>query len=66
MYGEQKYSRDNWRHVAQDRYVKAAFRHLVDYASGKMFDEESKQSPLAHAVCCMLFILALEREHADQ
>jgi hypothetical protein len=65
MFGAQKYDRDNWRHVdnAMQRYAAAAFRHLTAYNKGELVDAETTLSHLAHAGCCLLFMLALEKQH---
>lgn len=67
-YGAVKYAPDNWKHVpsARERYIDAGFRHLVAYASGEKKDAESGYSHLAHAMCCLLFLLAFERGEADE
>lgn len=59
-FGAQKYSRDNWRKVenAEARYLAAAFRHLVAHNFGEVNDPESGLPHLAHAGCCILFMLA--------
>jgi len=54
------YSKDNWKHVAIEdesnmRYYNACLRHLTAWYKGEMFDPESSQMHLAHAVCCLLF-----------
>lgn len=58
-HGERRYGRDNWRHVknARFRYVKAAFRHLVDYMLVGPIDKDSGCHHLAHVVCCCLFVI---------
>lgn len=60
-FGAKKYSRDNWKHVAAERYTKAAFRHLVAYNQGEELDQESGLSHLAHLGCCVLFLISLEK-----
>lgn len=62
-FGAKKYSRDNWRKVdsADTRYLAAAFRHLIAHNSGEVNDPESGLPHLAHAGCCVLFLLAKER-----
>jgi hypothetical protein len=68
-YGARKYSPDNWCKVpnAKRRYVDAGFRHFSAYASGEKNDPETGYSHLAHAVCCLLFLLAFEKgEDRDQ
>lgn len=58
-YGAQKYSADNWQAVpdARKRYFDAAHRHLAAWFSGELLDSESGLSHLAHATCCLLFLL---------
>lgn len=67
MFGAQKYDRDNWRHVdnAMQRYTAAAFRHLTAYSKGELVDSETGVSHLAHAGCCLLFMLALEKQNGS-
>lgn len=62
-FGAKKYDRDNWQFVenAETRYMAAAFRHLVAYQTQDEVDPETGLSHLAHAACCMLFLLALEK-----
>lgn len=64
MFGAQKYDRHNWRLVAnaKQRYAAAAFRHLTAYNKGEHFDPETGISHLAHVGCCILFMLALEKQ----
>ncbi len=64
-FGAKKYARDNWRYVddAGIRYLAAAFRHLAAHARGEDIDPESGISHLAHAGCCVLFLLSLEKTH---
>jgi hypothetical protein len=59
-FGANKYSRDNWRKVenAEARYMAAAFRHMVAHNFGEVNDPESGLPHLAHAGCCILFMLA--------
>lgn len=57
-FGARKYHRDNWKKVASDRYVKAAFRHLVAYSQGEINDQESGLPHMAHLGCCVLFLLS--------
>lgn len=58
-FGKQKYGKDNWQKVpnAKDRYLDACFRHLISYVEGETTDPESGKHHLAHAVCCLLFVL---------
>lgn len=58
-YGALKYAPDNWQQVpdAKNRYYAAAMRHLSAWKQGEANDSESDVSHLAHAACCMLFLL---------
>lgn len=64
-FGAKKYARDNWKEVAEadKRYLSAAFRHLVAHSKGEHTDDETGISHLAHASCCLLFLLALEKRN---
>ncbi len=67
-YGAKKYAPDNWKKVpnAKQRYIDASFRHLTAYASGEKLDSETGKSHIAHALCCLLYLLAFEKgEHLD-
>jgi hypothetical protein len=63
-YGAKKYSPDNWKIVpnARQRYIDASFRHLVAYAAGEKNDSETDMSHLAHAMCCLLFLLSFDKD----
>ncbi|MFO0448763.1 MAG: dATP/dGTP diphosphohydrolase domain-containing protein [Pseudomonadota bacterium] len=64
-FGARKYARDNWKHVegGEQRYQAAAFRHLIAYNQGETVDQETGLSHLAHAGCCLLFLLSLEKQN---
>ena len=66
-YGAKKYAPGNWQKVLYPklRYSDAAMRHLVAYGLGERNDPESGLHHLAHAVCCLLFILDVEKAGAD-
>lgn len=62
MKGADKYADHNWMKVpnARARYYDAAMRHLTEWWEGKDIDEGeggSGESPLANALCCLLFLL---------
>lgn len=61
-YGAKKYAPDNWKKVpnAKQRYIDAGFRHFTAYAAGEKLDPETGKSHLAHAICCLLYLLAFE------
>lgn len=68
-FGARKYAPDNWRKVADahNRYFSATMRHLVAYVAGQEKDPETGLPHLAHALCCVIFMLALdlEKERTD-
>ena len=57
--GSIKYADDNWKFVpdSKKRYFAATMRHLVAWKEGEKIDKESGISHLAHAICCLLFLL---------
>lgn len=63
-FGAEKYEEDNWQRVPSGvkRYLGSAFRHLTDHAKGELLDPQSKMPHLAHAGCCVLFLLWLLRD----
>lgn len=58
-FGAEKYEPDNWKHVpdSKRRYFDAAMRHLWDWKAGEQNDPESGKNHLAHAMCCISFLL---------
>lgn len=58
-FGAAKYSVDNWRHVEdhERRYYDAAMRHIEAWRLKETNDPESKLPHLAHAVCCLMFLM---------
>ena len=64
-FGARKYARDNWQQVegGMQRYQAAAFRHMIAYNQGEKADPETGLSHLAHAGCCLLFLLSLEKRN---
>lgn len=63
-FGAKKYQRDNWVKVpdGENRYLSAALRHLAAHQAGERADAESSQLSLAHAACCILFLIHIELE----
>jgi hypothetical protein len=54
--------RNNWRKgMRWSRLADAALRHLFKWASGSRVDEETGLSHLAHAMCCLMFLLNYEQ-----
>lgn len=58
-FGAAKYGPNNWQLVEgrADRYFAATMRHLTRWRLGESNDPESGLSHLAHAACCVLFLL---------
>jgi hypothetical protein len=68
-HGANKYGEENWKLVvgAYPRYFDAAMRHIVaDELYPGSVDDESGISHLAHAVCCLLFMMYFEKVHNAQ
>jgi hypothetical protein len=60
-FGAKKYAPHNWRFgngLAWSRLLGGALRHLFAWGSGEDKDPETGFSHLAHAVCCLLFLLS--------
>ena len=48
-------------HAPSSAMVAAALRHLFSYMRGEDVDAESGLSHVAHAMCCCMFLLGLEK-----
>ena len=67
MYGAKKYAPDNWKYVKpKERYYDAGMRHLDAWQAGKNKDPETGLNPIAHAICCLIFLLWHEKEVTQQ
>jgi Domain of unknown function (DUF5664) len=63
-FGAQKYAEHNWRKgFAWSRPLAAAMRHITAFNDGEDQDPESGLSHLAHAACCIMFLLEFEKTH---
>jgi hypothetical protein len=63
-FGAQKYAAHNWRAgFAWSRPLAAAMRHITAFNDGEDCDPESGLSHLAHAACCIMFLLEFEKTH---
>lgn len=57
-YGAEKYAPNNWAKGADwSRYTGAALRHVFAHLRGEDNDPETGLPHLAHATCCLLFLL---------
>lgn len=65
-FGAKKYAAWNWsKGMAHSRLIDAALRHITAYADGEDVDPESGLSHLAHARCCLGFLIELTQTHPD-
>ena len=65
-FGAQKYAEHNWRGGFKwSRPLAAAMRHLTAFNDGEDKDPESGLSHLAHAACCIMFLLEFEKTHPE-
>jgi len=60
--GAEKYAPENWRKVDgwRWRYFRAAIGHLAKWRAGEKLDPEWGLPHLAHAACCILFMIELD------
>ncbi|MGF7158123.1 carbonic anhydrase/acetyltransferase-like protein (isoleucine patch superfamily) [Bartonella heixiaziensis] len=62
-FGAKKYGANNWRNgMHWSRFHGAALRHLLAWFGGEHKDAESDLSHLAHAACCILFLMECEAQ----
>lgn len=60
-HGASKYGPHNWRKgIAYSRIIDAALRHITAWIGGEDLDAESGLPHLAHARCCLGFLIAYE------
>jgi hypothetical protein len=65
-FGAIKYAEHNWRKgFTWSRPLAAAMRHLTAFNDGEDKDPESGLSHLAHAACCIMFLLEFEKTHPE-
>lgn len=66
QFGAEKYAEHNWRKgFVWSRPLSAALRHLLAFNGGEDRDPESNLSHLAHAACCIMFLLEFEKTHPE-
>ena len=65
-FGAEKYAEHNWRKgFVWSRPLSAAMRHITAFNAGEDKDPESGLSHLAHAACCIMFLLEFEKTHQE-
>ena len=58
MHGAKKYAPDNWMKVKpKERYYDACLRHMTAWSLGHKNDDETGLPHIAHAICCLIFLL---------
>ncbi len=67
-FGAIKYAPNNWQLVDNgiERYYAALMRHLVAWRKGELIDQESGESHLSHAACCLIFIMWLNKHGSKE
>lgn len=66
LFGADKYAAHNWRDgFLWSRPLAAAMRHITAFNDGEDRDPESGLSHLAHAACCIMFLLEFEKTHRE-
>jgi hypothetical protein len=67
-FGAAKYAPDNWKKVdnGRQRYYDALMRHMEAWWNGEENDPESGLSHLAHAGCCLTFLIWIDRNEKKQ
>lgn len=65
--GAKKYAPNNWKYVenARERYFDALQRHVWAWQMGEEIDDEYGTPHLAHAICCLLFLLEMDLKPMD-
>lgn len=63
-FGARKYADNNWQKVEKprERYFAAFQRHISDWWGGEKNDPESGLPHLAHAVCCLIFLMWFDEQ----
>ena len=64
-FGANKYAPNSWQTVkdGERRYMAAAMRHINAHRGGEMFDDESGELHLSHALTCLAFLVELTERH---
>jgi hypothetical protein len=64
--GSRKYAPWNWtKGLTYGRIIGAALRHVFAWMGGEDKDLETNLSHLAHAACCLMFLIHLENTRKD-
>lgn len=60
-HGAAKHPGEEWKTIPREDHLEHAISHIVEYDKGGRIDHESGRSPLAHAVCRLLFVMYLDK-----
>lgn len=64
--GANKYGAHNWKAgIAWSRVLAALLRHVLAFLDGEDKDPETGLSHMAHAGCCVMFLLEYEKTHTE-
>ncbi len=66
-FGAKKYKADSWKTVpsGKDRYLDAAYRHLIAWHSGEKSDSESGIHHIFHAIINLMFVAWFELKEGN-
>lgn len=65
-FGAKKYEEHNWRKgIAYSRLTAAALRHITAFMDGEDLDPETGLPHVAHAMCCMMFLVWMMENRSD-
>ena len=60
-FGAEKYEPYNWaKGMSYSRLIAACLRHVFAFNQGENLDPETGKSHIAHALCCLLFLMEYE------
>lgn len=60
-FGANKYASYNWaKGMSYERVFSALLRHLIAWYNGENIDQETGINHLAHAGCCLMFLLSYQ------
>lgn len=60
-FGAEKYAPYNWaKGMSYSRLIAASLRHIFAFNQGQDLDPETNRSHIAHALCCLLFLMEYE------
>jgi len=65
-FGAKKYAAHNWRGgLKWSRVISACLRHIFAWLGGETHDKETGLNHLAHAMCCLMFLLEFAETHKN-